>query len=284
LKKYIEKCPVCSNAIFNKTGMILPEGELLSCNTCTQLLSQCSEDRYFKSMEDFNVEQGTLANNEKTLKRAYRLHSKRLEKCVNLINKKKDDLKLLDVGCSSGSFLKSAKEYGLTNISGVEPAEKAAQTAINNGFHVDIGFLEDINLKENSYDIVTLFEVIEHLKEPHSLLNECHRILDKNGILLISTGNTNSWTVEMVKEKWDYFDINQNGGHISFYNINSFKKLAKETHFEIVYFSTANLSFYKKNDVSIIKYRFFKILSEILKPLCSKMHKGHDILVFLRKK
>ena len=87
-----------------------------------------------------------------------------------------------------------------------------------------------------------------------------------------------------MKEKWDYFDINQNGGHISFYNIKSFKKLAQETGFEIVYFSTDNLSFYKKNDVSKVKYRVFKALLESIKPICNGLNKGHDILVFLRKK
>ena len=205
MNNYITECPVCNNKEFSKSGIILKEGELLVCDKCTQLVSQCSEEKYFKSMEEFNVSQGTLADNEKTLRRAYRVHSKRLIKCESLIDKKRDNIKLLDVGCSSGSFLKSAKEYGLTNISGVEPASKAAQTAIDSGFDVKIGFLEDINLESNCYDIITLFEVIEHLKEPKSLLSECHKILNKNGIFLISTGNANSWTVDIMKEKWDYF-------------------------------------------------------------------------------
>ena len=234
-------------------------------------------------MENFNVPQGTLADNDKTLKRAYRVHSKRLLKCEKLINKKRNNIKLLDVGCSSGSYLKSAKEYGIIDLEGVEPAPNAAKTAIKNGFDVKIGFLEDVNLDSNKYDIITLFEVIEHLKEPSSLLKECHRILNKDGIFLISTGNTDSWTVNLMKEKWDYFDINQNGGHISFYNIESFRILALKNGFEIVEFYTNNLSFYKKNNVSKIQYRVFKILSELLKPLCSNLNKGHDILVFLRK-
>jgi len=235
-------------------------------------------------MREFNVPQGTLSDDAKTLQRAYRLHSKRLSKCMNLLKKNKENIKLLDVGCSSGSFLKSAKEYGMVDIQGVEPASKAAQTAINSGFNVKIGFLEDLNLKSNFYDVITLFEVIEHLKEPKKLLEECHRILNKDGVFLIGTGNSDSWTVKFMKEKWDYFNIDQHGGHISFYNKKSFKIIAEETGFEIVSFSTNNLSFYKKNDISKIKYRVFKTLSESLKPICNGLSKGHDILVFLRKK
>lgn len=130
----IKSCPVCESSKFKNTNIIMPEGCLKECLSCGQKVSQCSEGHYVNSMQEFNVEQGTSPQRN-SLQRAFRLHSKRLKKIAQFLCCSPSKIKLLDVGCSSGAFLNSAKRMGF-KTHGVEPAEKAALTARNEGHKV----------------------------------------------------------------------------------------------------------------------------------------------------
>ena len=95
----------------------------------------------------------------------------------------------MDVGSSNGSFVFIAKNLGL-QAEGVDPSEKAVNDGIKRGLKIHFGFLNDVGFEDNSFDAITLYEVIEHISDPIALLNECARILRPNGILLVGTGNT----------------------------------------------------------------------------------------------
>ena len=211
---YISGCPVGCKSIMVPTDIALQEGPLLKCAECGQLVSQCTEDVFMRSMQGFNTARGTFPD-EKDSARSSRLHHKRLRMIAKMYGRPPQQISLLDVGCSSGAFLASAKALGFMET-GVEPAVEPATAAMKSGLNVKHGFLHDLRLAGNYYDIVTMFEVIEHIKEPLKLLKECCRILKAGGLVVIGTGNTDSWTVHFMKEKWDYFDMSH-GGHISFF-------------------------------------------------------------------
>ena len=96
--------------------------------------------------------------------------------------------KLLDVGCGYGSFLKVAQKYDF-DVTGIEINEKAVEGARKNGFVVYDNNLEDLALPEQMFDVVTLWDVIEHVDSPKSLLTEAARLLRPGGILFFHTGN-----------------------------------------------------------------------------------------------
>lgn len=278
---FIETCPVECPSALAPTTLVLPEGALRRCLACGQLISPCTESHYIDSMREFNDPQGTLPN-ARTQQRSTRRGRKFLMRIAQLLNQPNEAIRLLDVGCSSGAFLRTAAEFGF-QVEGVEPAREAAQTARMAGFKVFPGLLQEANFAEAQFDAITLFEVIEHLKSPGEVLRECRRILKPGGILLIGTGNTDSWTMHTMGADWEYLSIQKHGGHISFFNPHSLQLLAERCQFEVARTDTQGVRYLDKNDSAAIPYRLAKIVGELANPLAKLLNKGHDMAVCLRK-
>lgn len=98
-------------------------------------------------------------------------------------------LRLLDIGCSSGLFLNEAREAGFE----AEGAELLPDTAAfargHFGLEVHTGDWRDADYAEGGFDVVTLFDVIEHLPDPLAELKAIRRLLKPGGLLLQSTPN-----------------------------------------------------------------------------------------------
>lgn len=278
---YIETCPVGCKGSLNETNIILAEGCLLRCSVCGQLISQCSQSQYQQSMNEFDNPKGTLPDSD-AVERHSRRTSKWLFQIASKLDKPHHEIRLLDVGCSSGSFLRIANKLGF-KAEGVEPAPQAAQGACYAGLHVHQGFLEEIKFPPNTFDVVTMFEVIEHVKDALSLLNECHRIIKSRGLLMIGTANTDSWTAKTMKSWWEYFDIARHGGHISFFNPHSINILAQRSGFKVDSIKTHSVCFMEKEGNSRTIYRTVKLVTELMNMPSRIFGKGHDMLIFLRK-
>lgn len=278
---YLKTCPVGCIGELEKTDIVLPEGALLRCPACKQLISQCSETQYWKSMEEFNDPRGTLPS-ENSQNRNLRRSGKFLHKLSSLLDQSPGNTRLLDVGCSSGAFLNAAVKLGY-QAEGVEPAEKAAATAKAAGLKVHQGLLHDAAYPDGRFEAVTLLEVIEHLNDPLPVLQECHRILKPGGILLIGTANAASWTTHAFKGHWDYFSIARHGGHVSFFNPQSLEKLAGQAGFALALLKTRSVRFCDRDNSSKPVYTLLKIIAELSNPLAAIFDKGSDMAIYLRR-
>jgi 2-polyprenyl-3-methyl-5-hydroxy-6-metoxy-1,4-benzoquinol methylase len=280
-ERYLNTCPVGCTASLDATPYVLPEGALLRCHACGQVISQCSEARYWQSMQEFNDPQGTLpvAGSEQ---RRIRRSRKFLDHVAKLLKKTPGEIRLLDVGCSSGAFLQTAVKLGYC-AEGVEPAPKAAATAQASGLKVYQGLLQEAHYADGQFDAITLFEVIEHLKHPQELLQECQRILRPGGILLVGTGNAASWSMSAMGADWEYLDIARHGGHISFFTPDSMGKLAQQNGFSVADIRTRGVRFYEKGSCAKPVYRIAKLAGELLNIFAVWLDKGHDMAVYLKR-
>lgn len=94
--------------------------------------------------------------------------------------------KLLDVGCGTGILMEVAKEKGW-DVYGQDVSPFAVDYCRKKGFEIYDKFLPELNLPENSFDLITMFDVIAHLKAPFSYIDFCSKLLKPGGHLVIKT-------------------------------------------------------------------------------------------------
>jgi len=103
--------------------------------------------------------------------------------------KGKSERRLLDVGCGYGIFLNLAKDQGW-KVYGIELSEDACQFARKNfGLNVFCGDLKEASFPKDHFDVVTLWNVLDHTTNPLEQLLEIKRILKDNGLLFIRLPN-----------------------------------------------------------------------------------------------
>lgn len=280
-RRLIERCPVGCAGSLVPTDIVLPEGPLLRCGECGQLVSQIGAAAHARSMQSFDAPEFNRPTERETARRrqvAYR----RLARVVRLLDRGPADCRLVDVGCSRGDFVAFSHEFGFAP-EGVEPAPHIAAEARAAGRNVKTGLLEDQSYPDASFDCVTLFEVIEHLPAPLALLAECRRILKPGGVALLSTGNGESWTARVLKGRWDYFRIDKDAGHVSFFNRRSLALAAERAGFSVARIDTARVRFAEKGDVPGAVYTVAKAAGELGSGLARVLGRGHDLIAYLQR-
>ena len=280
-QQYVTACPVGCAAPLAITGLVLPEGPLAYCSECGQLVSQCTEIQYLRCLGTLDTPAGTLPD-ERSIERHEEVSARRVRKMLALLGQQPPAVRLLDVGCSSGAFLLTARKLGL-KTTGVEPSAEAAATARRAGLNVFTGFLEAARFPDASFDAATLIEVIEHLRDPRSLLAECRRVLRPGGILLVTTPNAGSWTARLMGARWDAFSLTAMAGHISFFNPRSMRLIAARTGFGVARIETRNVRFSERGEYPGAVHRAAKIVSELLNWPARWAGAGHDLHAYLRR-
>jgi glycosyltransferase involved in cell wall biosynthesis/SAM-dependent methyltransferase len=113
--------------------------------------------------------------------------------------------RVLDVGCAIGLFLAAARLDGWDGY-GVEPSKPLSDYGRQH-FKLDIyqGELHERAFPDGHFDVVTLWEVAEHLMDPMDVFSEVYRVLRPGGLLLLSFPNWNDIARETLENNWDNF-------------------------------------------------------------------------------
>jgi SAM-dependent methyltransferase len=113
---------------------------------------------------------------------------------------------LLDVGCATGNFMRAARKRGW-EVRGIELIEPAAHIAQERyGLNVEIGSLETVGWFDACFNVITLWDVLEHLPDPKNALNRCHNLLAPDGVLIFSIPNLKSFDRYLFQQVWIGWD------------------------------------------------------------------------------
>lgn len=165
---------------------------------------QPSLDNLGKYYESVNYISHTDGN--KTLfEKAYQIVKNiALKNKLSLINNlSKDKGKILDIGAGVGDFLATAHQNGWQTV-GVEPNDKARAIAEKKG----VTFVEKTeDLPDNSFDIITMWHVLEHVPALENQIMELKRLVKPNGTIIIAVPNFKSFDAVYYQEYWAAYDV-----------------------------------------------------------------------------
>jgi len=134
-----------------------------------------------------------------------------LKNKVTLINSLSSKGKLLDIGAGTGDFLVTAKNSGW-QIIGMEPNEKAKAIAEKKG----VEFVNDFKeLPNQSFDVITMWHVLEHVPNLDEYLAELKRLIKPNGTIIIAVPNFKSFDATYYGKYWAAYDVPRHLWHFS---------------------------------------------------------------------
>ncbi len=122
---------------------------------------------------------------------------------------------VLDVGCAAGYFLAVMREKGWT-VTGVEPSETIASFGMRKfDIPILVGRVEQMSLKAASFDLITLWDVIEHVPNPREFLLHLRKLLKPGGKILLETQDVQSPVARLLGKRWHHYKHAEHLWHFS---------------------------------------------------------------------
>ncbi len=253
------RCPICgakSYKKFTKTN-IFGKYHFYKCKKCNLLFVGNLPTK--KNLGIFYSKYFSLPKNQnlKNLKKFSFVFNK-----INISTKRYSKLKFLDIGSGSGEIASFLLNKNIEEIACVDFSEdllKIKKKIKNKKLKIIIGdFLNIENkLKDNYFDIVTLFDVVEHLVNPKIYLNLAIKKLKSGGKLIITTPNINSLNYLIYKKYWDWISP---PWHLFYFSPDSISYLMRK----LGMYKIQTYSFYGDWEESLI-FSLIKLPFEIIK-------------------
>jgi len=155
--------------------------------------------------------------------------SRNLDPLEKLVAPTSQTRRFLDVGCHIGVMVELAQKRGW-EAWGVEPSEWAAAHARAKGLRVITGTLDSAGMTENYFDVVTMWDVIEHLTDPAAVLRDAHRVLKPGGILGVHTIDISSVFARLMGHRWPWLMEM----HLYYFSPQTLARMLEETGFQVV--------------------------------------------------
>lgn len=171
---------------------------------------------------------------------------------------------LLDVGAATGFFLNLAKKRGW-ETSGVEISDFAAETGRKKGLAIRTGTLSEAGFTPGSFDVITLWDVIEHVPSPENEIEAATTLLKPGGILAVNTPDAGSAVARILGKRWHAFVPPE---HLFYFNPSNFDQLLSRHHLRPICHTKIGKRFTVQYIVKTLSH--WPILS-FLKPLVKKM-------------
>jgi len=226
----LDRCPFCQAPKLRQVGQItyakptlfssnVIELEypayLVKCDNCTSCFTQ-------NSIKDEDlIKLYTKSDSSDRWSRVPIEESKQSEVIAALSSYFFKDAVVADVGCNTGELLDFAKSLGAKTTIGVELSKKSRKIIHQKG-HESIDSLT--RLENQSVDLITAFDLIEHLHDPNKFLSLCRQKLKAGGKLVLLTGNINSVSARLSGKNWWYSSYPE---HISFVSKKYLTKLSE---------------------------------------------------------
>lgn len=225
---FFSNCPICDSSAFSDLKDYTTH-YLVQCKSC---------DFVFAKKIPSNEE---LIAHYETYPRSNSISAITIKRYHELLDKLEPFRKsnnLIDVGCGDGFFLETAKKRNW-NVYGTEYTDIAIKICSEKGIHMKQGKLNPNDYTEGFFDVITSFEVIEHINNPIEELQNFSRILRSGGAVYVTTPNFNSASRYYLGNKWNVIEYPE---HLSYYTKKTLTNLFQRKGFKTKAFQTTGIS------------------------------------------
>lgn len=232
------KCPVCGNtniSLFLKTRdyfLTQEEFSIDQCNSCgfvftnpTPALSVLS--KYYDSPDYLSHTANSFSIKGEVYKLFRRINIKKKFRLVDQLAKGKS---ILDIGCGTGELLNYFMKMGW-DTKGIEPNPSARKFA-KNSYELE-AFDEDSleNFKKSSFDVISMWHVLEHVPDLHGRMKQAKNLLKKDGLLVIALPNLDSPDAVKYGPHWAGLDVPR---HLYHFTQDTFEVLLEAHNMELI--------------------------------------------------
>lgn len=221
----IEKCPICDSVLFEYLFDLGGE-RFVRCESC-ELIMINPQPVFADIMSTYE---------EAYAVRYFRKKSKKLRRIKPWVRKIKNSYvltgKWLDIGCSVGYVVYCAKNAGFdaygvdVNPIGLEYAKK--EFDLDNLYS---GSVEDLDFPDGYFDVISLYDVIEHVPDPNPVIKAMKRLLAPGGVIDLRTPDSGHWRVPKDLTKWEGLCPDE---HLFNFNLNNIEILLNKYGLKVV--------------------------------------------------
>jgi 2-polyprenyl-3-methyl-5-hydroxy-6-metoxy-1,4-benzoquinol methylase len=223
-------CLICGSLLLKKL-VGYEKDHLVTCKSCGFVFSQ-----WVPTLEELRHEyESTYTRSDDVSV----ITLSRFPELLNLFGQYKVNNTIIDVGAGNGHFIKAAKDAGWIAY-GTEFEERAVRICEAKGIIMQAGKLDSRNYKPDFFDVITSFEVIEHINNPLEELTNFNRILRPGGLVYITTPNFNSLSRRIIGGKWSVFNYPE---HLSYYTPRTLNQLFTSKGFKCVKMETTGINY-----------------------------------------
>jgi SAM-dependent methyltransferase len=136
--------------------------------------------------------------------------------------------RLLDVGTAAGAFLRAARENGWEAM-GIEPNQWLAQWGRERyAVPIEVGSIDDVSKPNGHFDVVTLWDVIEHTPDPLHVLRRAWQLLKPDGLLVVNFPDIGSGIARTMGRSWPFLS----SAHLYYFTRETMRATLREAGFE----------------------------------------------------
>lgn len=286
------KCDLCGKTEFKLLYDLKPY-KIYECKFCKLRVtdqdsikakkgSEMYSEEYFKEVHPkfFGVCDKTYPKHVK--------HSKKLQNFWNVANTISNYIpnkgKVLDIGCATGVFLDMMQHKGFEPY-GVDISDYASKYARDNfGVKTFKGKLEDSKFKDEFFDVITMWDFIEHVNNPTEILNIANRLLRKGGMLFILTINDDSLMESLSRMSYNIgikrpAEIMHPVHHVHHYTDATLRALLHKTGFHIIKKEKSEMPLENVEGSTLIRSAYVPLVA-----ISNLLHRQHEVRVFTRRR
>jgi 2-polyprenyl-3-methyl-5-hydroxy-6-metoxy-1,4-benzoquinol methylase len=261
------ECPNCESPKA-KSLYLLKGADVVECHHCSLIYVPTYTPEFTSMYKGDVVTDGQqevgFYSYRSELSSHLKTYSARLEEAEKALGRTG---RLLDVGCALGHLGEAARRRGwdvyITDVSDLAVVESREHFGLN-GF---ISAPDKLSVKPGAFDLITFYDVIEHLSHPLDLLKDIRKALRPQGLLHLTTPNAKSLSARILGKFWFHLRPNE---HLIYFTPETLTTMLQRAGFEVVKIKSVNRVM-RVHDILLRLERYSKNASSFLRSLAKRL-------------